>query len=140
MALRSILNFARRAAASRLGQTLFVVHLALAVYVIAQKPPAAPGGLVDGCQVLPVAGRAIRFPEETPLLQTIFLLDLPSLFVLIPLVYAGILIAVLVGLPANFHTLVLLQTVALFILTGVQWWVTGFLIQPLAGRLIRPRR
>ena len=138
MALRSIPNFASRAAASRLGQTLFVVHLALAVYLIAQKPPPTPADLADGCQVLFVAGRAVRIPEETPLLQIIFFLDLPSLLAARTLLYAGMLIAVLLGLHPTFDTLVLLQTVALFILTGVQWWVTGFLMQPLAGRLIKP--
>ena len=140
MAFRPILNFARRAAASRLGQTLFVIHLVLAVYAIAQKPPAAPGGLVDGCQVLPIAGRAIRIPEESPLLRVIFWLDLPSMLVFVSLTNAGILIAALLGLPPNFHILMLLQTVALLILTSVQWWETGFLLQSPAGRFIKPRR
>jgi hypothetical protein len=140
MAFRSILKSARCVASSRLGQILFVIHLTLAVYAIAPKPPASEMDRLGDCQVLPVAGRAIRLPQEGPLLKILFVLDLPSLFVLTFFSYVGLLVASLLNLSLNFDSLSLLQTLALFILTGVQWWVTGFLIQSLMRRQRASRR
>jgi hypothetical protein len=133
-------SLTRRALASRLGQTLFVLHLVLAVYAIAHKPPATEEDFLYDCQAIAVAGKAIRVPEEGPLLKTIALLDLPSLFARY---FVFILPALLLGdhiASLSSETLTLIQTVTLFILTGVQWWATGFFIQALWEHVTRARR
>ena len=140
MACRSILSFTRRAAASQLGQALLVIHLALAVYAIAHEAPTDDRRLLPDCQVITTAGRAVSIHREGPLLKTIALLDPPSSFVLTAITPVGLLPTLLTGFPPSFEGFSLLRAVTLFILAGVQWWVTGFLIQSIVRRHRTSRR
>jgi hypothetical protein len=129
MSLKSIPLLARRVADYRLGQLLLVLHLVLAVYVISHKAPANNDYLLGDCSVIPVAGRAIQIPSESPLLKTIALLDLPSIFVEYLLVLFLTLLASIFKFSISIGAYVLITTVSLFILTSIQWWAVGFLIE-----------
>jgi hypothetical protein len=131
MSLKFISPFMRRAAGYRLGRFLLVLHLALAVCAISRKAPPNDHYSLGHCSVIPVAGRAIQIPSESPRLKTIALPDLPSIFV-------GYLFMLFLSLLADIFTLsisidahVLITTVSLLILTSIQWWAVGFVIESL---------
>ena len=134
--MESILQLTRKVVSSRLGQFLFVTHLILVIYAFGVKSTADFGQIWNDCATLPIAGRAIRIPFESPLLKTLALLDLPSLFIYYVI---GLLIFVLIGLIApnvSAYTVSWIGAVILLLLTSVQWLLIGSFIEWLIRRMM----
>lgn len=110
-----------------LGQVLVAVHLILVVYTFAPKPPLTPDFRegFNNCYTIPVAGRALQIPYETPLLQTIGKLDIPSLMVFWVInIFLGLIFA-----DVSVYTASWITAVCLLAITSAQWWIVGFILE-----------
>ena len=128
---KSLLRFLKRVAGSRLGQTLFVLHLCLLVYDFAPKPVASadlPCVVEPSSQVL-IAARPFHYHYESALLKTLLVLDLPGLML-------GWLIGLLLS-PLNYllqpceYTESWVAAGILLFSTSAQWWLCGCFVEAL---------
>jgi hypothetical protein len=137
---KSILQFIKRVAGSRIGQVIFIIHLSLFVFEIARKPPVPRmmNNAIRTEEIMPsmllFAGRPFHFAYESSLFQFLFLVDLPGAM-LLSIIFSALSYPIfLVIPPLGEYDESWVGAIVFLCGASIQWLLVGYCIEHIICR------
>jgi hypothetical protein len=124
--IKTFLLFCKRLLTSKLGLFLVITHLVIVIYefspMISNSDMPCEGRKVWAGNIL-LAGRLIHWNNESLVLQSVILLDLPAIMV------ANVVLPLSSSLNLCRYTQSWVEAIILLIFASLQWLLIGFGLQ-----------
>jgi hypothetical protein len=132
--LRTILRFFRCVLTNRAAQFLFVAHLVLVIYACADKPSlnrAENNEVLTGTSssMVLIAGRGFHYHYESPLVKTLWVVDLPGEF--LGVIFIGLPLYPILKImpPLGAYDSSWFAAITFLAGSSFQWMLVGYLTE-----------